>query len=152
MIYQPQTNAQSVIKTAGMAIVDMAYYDTVYHGEEASESEFPALEARAEDVIGAMTRWQVTACSFACLPPFQKALARKAICAQIDFFALNGLDSVDTQNGRGFHVGNVGITGKSGGDLIRKGAMQDSVSPLAIQYLEQSGLMNPAVPVLGGML
>jgi hypothetical protein len=28
--------------------------------------------------------------------------------------------------------------------------MVNHVSPLAILYLEQSGLMNPAVPVVGG--
>lgn len=124
-----------------MAIVDMAYYETVYRGEEASESEFPALEARAEDVIGAMTRWQVTACSFACLPPFQKALVKKAICAQIDYFAVNGLDSVTDSTDNGFSVGKVHVNGRSG----RKGAMVDHISPMVRMYLEQSGLMNPQV-------
>lgn len=137
-----------------MAIVDMAYYETVYHGEEASESEFPALEARAEDVIGAMTRWQVTACSFACLPPFQKALVKKAICAQIDFFAVNGLDSVVDNIENGFTVGKVRIGGQSGffNTPRMKGAMASNVSSMAIMYLEQSGLMNPAVPVVQGAM
>ena len=39
-----------------MAIVDLAYYSTVYLGQEATDCDFPALEARAEDVIGVMTR------------------------------------------------------------------------------------------------
>lgn len=132
-----------------MAIVDMAYYDTVYHGEEASESEFPDLEARAEDVIGAMTRWQVTACSFACLPPYQRALVKKAICAQVDFFAVNGLDSV-TGVDNGFTVGKVHVNGISGTSGMRKLGMMDHVSPMAKMYLEQSGLMNPSVPAWEG--
>ena len=137
-----------------MAIVDMAYYETVYRGEEASESEFPALEARAEDVIGAMTRWQVTACSFASLLPFQKALVRKAICAQVDFFAVNGLDSVVDNIENGFTVGKVRIGGQSGffNTPRAKGAMASNVSSMAIMYLEQSGLMNPAVPVVQGAM
>ena len=136
-----------------MAIVDMAYYETVYHGQEASECDFPALEARAEDVICAMTRWQVTACSFACLPCFQKALVQKAICAQIDFFAVNGLDSVVDNIENGFTVGKVRIGGQSGffNTPQNKGVMSAHISPMAVMYLEQSGLMNPAVPVIGGI-
>lgn len=133
-----------------MAIVDAAYYLTVYMGKEASECDFQALEARAEDVIGAMTRWQATADTIASLTPFQVTLVKNAICAQVDFFAVNGLDSVAGGNERGFTVGKVSISGKSGSDLVRKGAMAGNISPMVIMYLEQSGLMNPAVPVVGG--
>lgn len=128
-----------------MAIVDAAYYLTTYMGKEASEYDFPALEARAEDVIGAMTRWKATADTIASLLPFQITLVKKAICAQVDFFAVNGLDSVAGGNDRGFTVGKVSVSGKSGSDLVRKGAMADNIAPMALMYLEQSGLMNPQV-------
>lgn len=128
-----------------MAIVDAAYYMTVYMGKEAGECDFAALEARAEDVICAMTRWQVSAETIAEFPPMQRVLIKKAICAQVDFFAVNGLDAVAGGNDRGFTVGKVSISGKSGSDMVRKGAMADSVSPMALLYLEQSGLMNPVV-------
>ena len=128
-----------------MAIVDAAYYLTVYMGKEASECDFQALEARAEDVIGAMTRWQATADTIATLPPFQVTLVKKAICAQVDFFAVNGLDSVAGGNDNGFTVGKVSVSGKSGSDLVRKGAMAGNISPMALMYLEQSGLMAPQV-------
>lgn len=108
------------------------------------------MEARAEDVICSMTRWAVTADTIADLPPFQRTLVKKAICAQIDYFGLNGLDSVAGSTGTGFTVGKVSISGKSGSDLVRKGAMADYIAPMALAYLEQSGLMNPAVPVVGG--
>lgn len=133
-----------------MAIVDAAYYMTVYMGQEASECDFPSLEARAEDVIGAMTRWQATADTIAGLSPFLAALVKKAICAQVDYFAVNGLDSAAGGNDRGFTVGKVSVSGKSGSDLVHKGAMAWNISPLAVMYLEQSGLMHPAVPVVGG--
>ena len=128
------------------AIVDYEYYSTVYMGSEADEASFPALCARAEDVIGAMVRWQDPAA----FTPFQLTLYKKAVCAQVDFFAVNGLDSVAGGTDRGFTVGKVSISGKSGSDLARKGSMADSLSNLVLMYLEQSGLLNPAVPVVGG--
>ena len=127
-------------------IVDFTYYWNVYQGKEADETSFPALCARAEDVVGAMVRWADPAT----FTPFQLTLYKKAICAQVDFFAVNGLDSVAGGNDRGFTVGKVSISGKSGSDLVRKGSMADSLSNLVLMYLEQSGLLNPAVPVVGG--
>ena len=126
-----------------MAIVDAAYYLTVYMGKEASECDFPALEARAEDVIGAMTRWRATADTIASLTPFQVTLVKKAICAQVDFFAVNGLDSVAGGTGQGFTVGKVSISGKN--ETAHKGAMSGNLAPLVVMYLEQCGLMAPQV-------
>ena len=127
-------------------IVDFTYYWNVYQEKEADETSFSALCARAEDVVSAMVRWADPAT----FTPFQLTLYKKAICAQVDFFAVNGLDSVAGGNDRGFTVGKVSISGKSGSDLVRKGSMADSLSNLVLMYLEQSGLLNPAVPVVGG--
>ena len=129
-------------------IVDFEYYYNVYLGQEADQASFPALCARAQDVVGAMTRWQATEENWENLIPFQQTLVKKAICAQVDYFAVNGLDSVAGGTDRGFTVGKVSITGKSGSDLVRKGAMSGHVSPMVMLYLEQSGLLNPAVPVV----
>lgn len=131
-----------------MAIVDMAYYSTVYLGKEATDCEFQALEARAEDVIGAMTRWRATADTIASLPPFQVTLVKKAICAQVDFFAINGLDSLagGTSSGEGFIVGKVKVNGwRVNGKSESSGAMAAFIAPMALVYLEQSGLMAPQV-------
>lgn len=141
-----------------MAIVDFAYYYNVYLGQEADQTSFPALEARAEDVIGAMTRWKVTEATIASLPVMIQTLYKKAVCAQIDSFSVNGLDSVAGGSERGWTVGKVHVSGKSGDTLVRKGAMAEYISPMALLYLEQSGLMNPQVetipqmPALGGWL
>lgn len=121
--------------------VDFSYYWNVYQGKEADETSFPALCARSEDVIGAMVRWKDPST----FTPFQMTLYKKALCAQVDFFAVNGLDSVAGGNERGFTVGKVSISGKSGSDLAQKGAMADNISPMCVLYLEQSGLMNPQV-------
>lgn len=136
-----------------MAIVDAAYYYTQYMGTDAPECEFPTLEARAEDVIGAMTRWRASADTIVSLPVQIQTLVRKAICSQIDFFAINGLDSMadGANGGRGWTVGKVSVSGRSGSELTCKGAMSDYIAPQAIMFLEQTGLMNPNVPVAPDM-
>ena len=128
------------------AIVDYQFYTDTYMGTEADEASFPALSARAEDVIGAMTRWAITADTLANYPIFTQTLYKKAICAQTDFFAVNGLDSVMISAGadNGFTVGKVSVHGKSGAAI--SGGMSGNVAPMAQMYLEQTGLLNPAVP------
>lgn len=133
-----------------MAIVSFEYYHTTYMGQEADQESFPAFEARAEDIVCAMTRWQVSEETIAELPVLVQTLVKKAICAQADYFAVNGLDSAAGNDGRGFTVGKVSISGKSGGEVAHKGALSGNISPLTLMYLEQTGLMNPAVPVIGG--
>ena len=130
------------------AIVDYRYYSTVYMGQEADAASFPALCARAMDIVGAMTRWQVTEENFGDLPDLTLTLYRKAVCAQVDFFAVNGLDSVNISAGvdNGFTVGKVSVHGRSGAGIT--GSLSGSVAPMALMYLEQSGLMNPSVPVI----
>lgn len=139
-------------------IVDYEFYSTVYMGEEADPASFPALCARAVDVAGAMTRWAVTPANFAELPEFVQMLYKKAVCAQVDYFAVNGLDSVAGGSERGWTVGKVSISGKSGSDVVKTGTMASHISPLARMYLEQTGLLGRAVavapdfPMIGGWL
>ena len=128
------------------AIVDYTYYATVYMGTEADEASFPALCSRASDVVGAMTRWVDPET----LDGYTLTLYKKAICAEVDYFALNGFESVAGGTDRGFTVGKVSVSGKSGGELKHEGVMKNHVSPLVIMYLEQTGLLNPSVPVWGG--
>jgi hypothetical protein len=131
-----------------MAIVNFEYYSETYLGKEATAEDFPAFDARAEDVIGAMVRWKVTDDTIGDLPALTQTMYKKAVCAQIDFFAVNGLDVIaSSSNGPGFTVGKVSVSGKSGSGLMRSGAMADYIAPMALMYLEQTGLLNPAVPV-----
>ena len=126
------------------AIVDFAYYYNVYMGQEADQASFPALCARASDVVGAMTRWA----DFSTMSEFQQTLYKKAICAQVDWFAVNGLDSVASGSDGGWTVGKVTVHGRSSTETQKSGAMSAHLASLVIMYLEQSGLMNPAVPVV----
>lgn len=129
------------------AIVDFAYYTGTYMGTEADQASFPALNAHASRVIGAMTRWQVSEDNIGELPPLVQTLYKLAICAQVDFLSVNGIESLSAGNGVGFTVGKVRVDGSS--RAAASGAMSASVSPAAVAYLEQTGLLNPAVPVWG---
>ena len=129
------------------AIVDFAYYQGTYMGKEAKEASFPALYAHASRVIGAMTRWQVTEENFATFPAFVQTLYKLALCAQVDTLAINGVESLNTIGGVGFTVGKVRVDGYA--SARTGGAMSASVSPAAVAYLEQTGLLYPAVPIVG---
>ena len=130
------------------AIVDFQYYTGTYMGSEADEASFPALNAHASRVIANMTRWQVDETTIDEFPSLVQTLYRLAVCSQIDFLAINGVDSLsDGEGSVGFTVGKVRVDGKN--KTSAGGAMSASVSPAAISYLEQTGLMNPAVPVAG---
>lgn len=130
-----------------MGMVDYEFYSNVYGGTDADAQTFPALCARATDVIGAMVHW-VDETNIAALPAPVPTLYKKAVCAQVDFLAINGTDSLNESASAGFTVGKVTVHGKASND--GGGKLSGSISPLAIGYLEQTGLMNPQVPTLEG--
>ncbi len=130
-------------------IVDLNYYLTVYMGQEADAASFPALNAHASRIINAMTRWQVTEETFPKLPGIVQTMYKLAVCAEVDFLSLNGLDSINSTGNGGFTVGKVTV--RETAKTESGGAMSGNISPETLMYLEQSGLMNPSVPVvLGG--
>lgn len=130
------------------AIVDYTYYTRTYMGSEADQASFPALNAHASRVIANMTRWRVNEETIDQLPSLVQTLYRLSVCSQIDFLAINGVDSLtDGESSVGFTVGKVRVDGRA--KTSTGGAMSASISPAAISYLEQTGLMDPAVPVAG---
>lgn len=132
-----------------MSAVDYTFYTGVYMGEAATEAAFPALDARAEDIIAALTRYRVT--DLTSLPEAIQTLYKKAVCAQIDFFALNGLDiAADASAGAGWSVGKVRVDGRRSSS-VGAGAMAGMVSPAAKMYLEQTGLMSAKIAVAPDM-
>ena len=129
-----------------MGVVDYTFYSTTYGGTDATAQTFPALCARACDVVDAMTHW-VDDAYILRQPTIVQTLYKKAVCAQVDFLSINGMDSLNETATGGFTVGKVTVQGKAS---ETGGKLQESVSPLAISYLEQTGLMNPNVPCLEG--
>ena len=126
-----------------MGVVDWDFYFSVYRGTDADDASFPALCARAEDIVGAVTHWV----DVSDLPAIIQTLYKKAVCAQVDFLAINGIDSLNETETGGFTVGKVTVQGKAD---KAAGKLNESVSPMAISYLEQTGLMNPQIPTLEG--
>ena len=131
-----------------MGVVDFTFYSTVYGGTDADSTSFPALCARASDVIGAMTHWRVDETTISKLHPMFQLLYKKAICSQVDFLAINGTDSINETASGGWTVGKVTVHGKTGN--ANGGKMAEFISPMAIAYLEQTGLMNPQVQTFNG--
>ena len=124
-----------------MAAVTFEFFANTYHGDPAvTEAAFPRLEARAEDAVNALIR-------FRAVPPQLEVLYQKAICAQIDYYAIYGIEAASAgMMENSFTVGKVSVTG--GGASARSGGAS-MIAPQAVAYLEQTGLLNSAVPVAG---
>ena len=124
-----------------MAAVTFDFFANTYCGDPAvTEAAFPRLEARAEDAVNSLIR-------FRAVPPQLEVLYQKAICAQIDYYAIYGIEAASAglmENS--FTVGKVSVTG--GGAAARSGGAS-MIAPQAVAYLEQTGLLNPVVPVAG---
>lgn len=128
------------------AIVDFDYYWNTYKGTEVDQASFPALNAHASRIVGAMTHWQVDENTIDHFPSLIQNLYRLAVCSQIDFLSINGLESINGGESTGFTVGKVSVHGRSGSG--KGGAMSLDISPATKLYLEQTGLMNPQVPTV----
>lgn len=126
-----------------MAAVDYEYYTSTYIGDPSvTEADFPRMEARAEDIINQLIRYQT-------VPDMWQTAYQNAICAQIDYYAIYGIDlAAGGIASAGFTVGKVSVSGPSGNASGMTGAAS-MVAPAARAYLEQTGLMNPSVPAAG---
>ena len=124
-----------------MAAVSYEFFKATYVGDQSvTETDFPRLEARAEDAVNALIR-------FRAVPAQWEKQYQKAICAQVEYYAIYGIEAASAglmENS--FTVGKVSVTG--GGSTARSGGAS-MISPQAVSYLEQTGLLNPAVPVAG---
>ena len=131
-----------------MAIVTESYYKNTYLGEPIATADFPRAEARAERMIAQMTHGRATEATFAALPKFQQDAVKEAICAQIEYYAVYGVEiSISGKTADGWTVGKVRVDKSSGGSASTGPASM--VCPSAIAALEQTGLLNPQVPTLG---
>ena len=124
-----------------MAAVSYEFFKATYVGDPSvTETDFPRLEARAEDAVNALIR-------FRAVPAQWEKQYQKAICAQIDYYSIYGIEAASAgMMENSFTVGKVSVTG--GGASARSGGAS-IISPQAVAYLEQTGLLNPAVPVAG---
>lgn len=130
-----------------MAIVCIEYYNNTYLGEPIATAEFQRATTRAERAVIQITHGR--AANYAALSEFQQAAIREAICAQIEYYAINGTDvAVNGENGaNGWTVGKVHVNGHAN-NAARAGA-STMICAAAVAALEQTGLLNPQVDTIG---
>lgn len=128
-----------------MAIVTYDYYVNTYMGETIAQTEFPRMEARAERIINQITHGR--AANYATLPAFQQDAIQEAICAQLEYYAVDGIEiSISGKTADGWTVGKVRVDAGKSASATGAASM---VCPSAIAALEQTGLLNPQVATLG---
>lgn len=137
-----------------MALVTYEYYTNTYLGEPVAAGDFPRYEARAEQTISAVCRGaypvildELTSKGMTQAAQALTTLYSNAICAQIEYFAANGLLAVTAgQSGESFTVGKVSVTaGSAGGSFATRGAAM--LAPQAQMLLEQVGLTGRHIAV-----
>lgn len=126
-----------------MAIACYEYYMIEYCGEPIAEAAFPRYAARAEEAIFVITR----GADFCALPDAIKDIYRKAVCAQIEYYALQGI-SVATEggesSGKSYTIGKISVSGGGGtsGSTMKGSPAYLSIAPKSRDLLEMTGLLS----------
>lgn len=131
------------------AIVTYQYYTNTYLGEPIAQTAFPRYEARAEDLIYSITR----GADFETLPAAFQELYKKAICAQIEYFVLNGI-SVATEGNSGgpsYTLGKISVGSGAAGSGKANSAGVTMIAPGVRALLEQTGLLSRHVDTVGDL-
>lgn len=130
-----------------MALVTLEYYSDTFLGEPVAADEFPRYELRAEELILSLIRMNET--KAAALTGDTLTAVKKAICAQIEYFQEYGVGVAvyGKEAGGGFTVGKVSVN--NGSSTAAASGARSIIAPAVYIYLEQTGLLNPAVPVVG---
>lgn len=126
-----------------MAIVDYEYYTNTFMGLSVSDTDFPRFETWAEIAIQHITTGRVNSNNFTTLPEIFQTAYKNAICAQISYYAVYGIEAaiIGADSG-GFSVGKVRI---DNGNNKVKGIGNTYICPAVYGYLEQTGLLNPQI-------
>lgn len=130
-----------------MALVTLEYYTNTFLGETVAADDFPRYELRAEELILSLIRMNET--KAAALADDTLTAVKKAICAQIEYFQEYGIGVAvyGKEAGGGFTVGKVSVN--NGSATAAASGARSMIAPAVYVYLEQTGLLNPAVPVAG---
>lgn len=126
-----------------MPYVTEDYYTNTYYGMNVPN--WNRYEARAQDIIDQITRYRIVKAGLASFPALTQTLVQKAVCAQIEYYVENGIDVAQAGiTAADYTIGNIRVGGGGGGETGK----HTMVSPAAIAYLEQTGLLNPQVATL----
>lgn len=130
-----------------MALVTIEYYQGTFLGEPIAAEDFPRYELRAEELILGLIR--STEATVSTLSEALQTAVKKAICAQIEYFQEYGIGVAvyGKEAGGGFTVGKVSVN--NGSSTAAASGARSMIAPAVYVYLEQTGLLNPAVPTAG---
>lgn len=119
------------------------YYKNEYIGTPVADADFPELARRATDAIDSLTHYRIVNYVFDKFPPFIQTQIKKATCAQVEFFAVNGplAGNVVEGGGAGFSIGNYSESGQASAEptVTAKYALG------AIDYLAPTGLLYSGI-------
>lgn len=126
-----------------MAIACYEYYMIEYCGEPIAEAAFPRYAARAEEAIFVITR----GADFCALPDAIKDIYRKAVCAQIEYYALQGInvatEGKEGGSGNSYTIGKISVSGQNGSSRQSEGPRAYmAIAPKARDLLEMTGLLG----------
>ncbi len=76
-----------------MEYVDKTYYDESYKGESIANDGFPKFNKRSQDIIDSLTNCKIPQIGFDNLKTNVQELIKKAVCAQIEYFKVEGIES-----------------------------------------------------------
>lgn len=126
-----------------MGLVSYSYYKDSYLGEPVSSTDFPRYEKRAEMLVLSVIKR--SASQVASLPEATREMVEDAICVQIDYLYEYGIGvaSYGEEAGGGFTVGKVSVN--NGSASKASSGAGSMIAPGVWVYLEQTGLLNPAV-------
>lgn len=123
--------------------VDEDYYKNEYGGEKVLDTNFPRFAKRASDIVDQLTEYLIPKIGLENLAEHSQELIKKATCAQIEYFQVEGLESNITGMSSSsesvaigsFRYGNASSSGQSN-------RQKNRVAPSCIAYLEGTGLLR----------
>ena len=124
-------------------LVNFAYYSENFGTVNMTEEDFNKFEKAAERLVFYASDGRIA--QFNDFPPRIQTDVKNAICAQVDYYALNGLETTVSADADSFTVGKVSVNRNSQA-ANTSGIGIVPLAPAARMYLEQTGLLNRSVP------
>lgn len=123
--------------------VDEAYYKEEFGGTVVQSADFPRFANRASDVIDALTDYLIKRIGIDKLAEQSQELIKKATCAQIEYYQLEGFESDATGSSRSSGNASIGSfsygSARTATDTNRQ---RNRVAPSCLMYLEGTGLLR----------
>ncbi len=121
--------------------VDERYYEVEYEGTSVEADKFSRFSKRASELIDALTEYQIPKIGADKFSESVQELIKKACCAQIEYYQIEGIDVDVTGTPRSslsYSIGDYSHSASSGASSRQSGR----VSPSCLMFLEGTGLLR----------